>query len=238
MRVKTDESSKHFNVHKSLLDKYAPNLRIDKTEDGTMTATVYTTTNSLEVFLNWMYTAETPGDMPDVLDEVELFIPAIALGRMEECVEFADRMLDELIERMAIDGGYFPLDKIIEAAKVFEDGSGPFRFLIDFFIHREPINCGGQFQSVSEALSNVENYLFIHELAKKICEKRNFELKHCDDVFDKVVVSGFFAYKAAEVEDNIREGGPWEDDRCQYHYHTELGLPCYNLKRRKQSSRH
>lgn len=83
-------------------------------------------------------------------------------------------------------------------------------------------------------LEKAEHDEFTMHLANRTCAETGTEepagLASID--FHKVLFSGNFAARAHRGEEfPRRKVYPWEKDRCQYHRHTELGLPCYRSKR-------
>jgi hypothetical protein len=234
--LKCIDSGTIFNVHESLLRNSAPDLDIQQRFDEFLSAEVGSMDDAVEIFVNWIYTRETPGDFASVMDEVNLFIPAHALGREVGCVVFMDVMLDELINRMTSDSGHFQIDEIIKASGDFEEHSGGWNFLIDLFVQRSPLDCGDQLTSIYKALSNAEDHEFLSELARRICEDTGVPVPDAtdDQEFSKMLISGFFAARIHAHdpnEDYPDTPYPRTENICQNHRHTELGLPCYRRQR-------
>ena len=237
VRLVACPSGKHFNVHRSLLSEQAPNLVIHNCVNGDLQSYPTTAPDVLEIFAKWVYTGGIPVIAPgDIGNVIKLFIAAHHLGRELGCIGFMDTMLSKLIERLTANNGPFPLDDMINAfASEFARGSGGWNFAIHFLYSMNMLNCGNELASAYLALENVESEEFLTDLAGTIATLRNSNLP--DDLGDpdlnNMIISGWFAHREyhGSVDGSIygsssRASYPWYSGKCQYHHHTELGLPC------------
>lgn len=199
--------------------------------DGTFQAVINSSEESLNIFGSWLYTrTNLHHSIGPISSIVSTLLSACALGRETGCVNFEDYMMDEFIDRMDKYDGYFPLNEFIEESSRFESTSRSWKFMIDYLLHKHPLNCGDDLASVYRALNNAYHYDFMIDLARKICCVKDINVPQEIDDADlyQLVITGYFAAKHYEEEKRPTiDLYPWNKDRCQYHRHRELYLPCY-----------
>lgn len=82
-----------------------------------------------------------------------------------------------------------------------------------------------------DELCEISKDTFIVEAASEIADRASrFNKGDFDDPdYCKIIISGYCEARRNERRPQADEL-PWSQDKCQYHYHTELGLPCHASK--------
>lgn len=238
VRVTDLNSTNFFNVHKSLLTEHAPHVFIREWEDGKLSATIQSKVpaSTVEIFVNWLYTRETPADIPPNAT-FETLLPVIRLAS-DICgrdTDFPDVILDRLIDQMVSHAGHFSVNQIIDAAAECLGDSEPWEFFLDFLVHSETVHYENDLASVYKALEELGHDPIVIDLAAKICKKKEIDDPGNLDDLDlcKMIMCGFFAARESEggTARPLKQAFPWETDRCRFHRHTVWDLPCCTIKR-------
>ena len=91
--------------------------------------------------------------------------------------------------------------------------------------------------STSKVLSRVEDEHIFKELSERILATKGMkDMSMGDDLeSSKMLISDFI--NARDIRGDVKVGVlHWERDKCQFHLHTELGLPCYAAKEKEKQS--
>ena len=212
-----------------MLSDAAPNLKIQTDKQNILYAYVDADYQIVREFANWLYTAEIDNQIP-FQSLPEFRGKGIGLGRAVGCVNYMDTMLDQFME-LLYDLNPFSLNEVINPlVEEFPRDTEGWRLAIDYTIYCK-VGCADNCWIYDE-LRRISNEDFVIDVATGIRE----EISSCDWVGDKsdpeyckVIVSGYCEQKRSK-NDQRDENLPWVQDKCQYHRHTELGLPCYVAK--------
>lgn len=181
-------------------------------------------------FAVWLYTGKVSKDpsCPGPYEELEVSMAAHHTGSSVGCVNYMDAALDHIIDDLTNRKDWCYIWKIESTfTNEFAPGSGSGQFLIDCMLH---FPVGVEDLRAHVDLQAVENPQFLSEVAQRICEaKRVSGLGRLEDTkLCKMIIAGFNEEK--RDEEILGDELPWNQDRCQYHRHTELGLPCYEVE--------
>lgn len=249
VRVGCNEPDRYFNIHRGLLVEHAPGITFKRDRSSAQwTAKIGTSFKALTSFAQWLYTGEPAkidfkrvqtedgqgrGDAEDIEDALAMH----ALGREVECVGFMDAVLDQLIDQINQSIYTYCVDDIFKAfLNEFEDDSGGGNFAVDYLVHFRRLGCGKKDCKLYAEIEEIDDEDYLKAVARRSLQAKGIEANA--DISDfqicKLIVVGLS--EAKEWADRVSVGiehpaYPWEEDRCQYHHHTELGLPCYKAKR-------
>jgi hypothetical protein len=159
-------------------------------------------------------------------------LEACTLGRVIGSIDYMDASLDVVISWIVSHGDEIFLYEVLNAFTAeFPNGSAGRKFAIDFVFHNGHwlgTTAANVHRSKYDHLSEVEDEAVVTQLARKVMGITG--LKVADDSAthqtNMMLVGRFF--DARDYTDDFDLGScPWEENKCQYHCHTELGLPCY-----------
>jgi hypothetical protein len=141
-----------------------------------------------------------------------------------------DASLGVAINEVVSQGGFIYLSELLNAfVAKFPSGSAGRKFVLDFILHKGHwVGSGLVPRSKYEDLDEVEDGEVVTALADMVMEVT--EIKVIGDTatqeVKKMLVAGFLEAKLyTDYFDLVV--CPWEEDKCQYHRHAEIGLPCY-----------
>lgn len=234
VEVISNSSGESLNIHRALILKHAPQhqLKDDLFSEEASNTFVTAPFSAIRTFAHWLYTDEGPvfGDQIHPR-EIEDALAAHGLGEAVGCVDFMDTVLDAIIHRMTSRSGIGCIDFVADIFRDrFKSGSGGYQFLVDYLTHCDWPGCGRRECSLAQEIDQLGDEELLTEVARATLRAQDFEVGQ--DVlkpeYCKMVISGSISLRG--VEDLKVRGGkefPWGNDRCQYHRHSELGLPCY-----------
>lgn len=190
---------------------------------------------TIHEFATWLYTGAITEDS-DVYssgyEAFEFFMGQNQLAKQLDCTAFMDLTLDLMMERAIRSEGFLcSLEIVNPLLETYPAGSGGWRLALDYVIY---IKLGCNDCPMTDEIRRIQNSHFITQLAHKILEKQGLDPEeHCDDTtsqdYYKGLITGYFVGNGNNGDEAAR-AFPWNHDRCQYHRHTELGLPCYASK--------
>ena len=222
-------SRKVFNVHRSLLVKNAPKLKIEADYDGTLHANINAEQEDyLTDFLYWLYTGELDAETVWSNDGEELTgrLATHGLARKVGCIEYMDEVFDHIINLVSMSEDRFGVDEVVNAITChFEPGSGGWRFGIDYAVYnRYP---GRKQDNLYDEMSDIKDNVVLKEIVTKLCQAADWSQPTTfDPEFCIVLISGSCEARCSYGDFEALQP-PWELSKCWYHRHTELGLPCY-----------
>jgi hypothetical protein len=235
-----NDSAEIFKIYEPLLKNNTRFLRIDYDAAGQPTDKVDASSEAFHCFTQWLYRGITLRDFVCDSEDVnhgELshgkLIAALDTHRLSEtvgCFDFMDMILDGIIDGLPASNTVCSSVLIKAFAKSCAFHSGGSKLAIDILLHTWREECGVECAD-RWGLGNVNDHALVTELARKILAFKGYGVPEDIEKPDycEMVIVGF-------LEANRRKGGdeaanlPWSRDRCQYHRHRELGLPCYKEK--------
>ena len=239
MHIACKGTNKTIQIHKTLLVEYVPDLEIRRNDTNkTWSAHSGARYEALETFVRWLYTGKISG-LQDGISEDWHFFDAHALGRKVGCVDFMDAILDAIIREVNFDRAYLTTDEVLNAFSAeFPPDSAGRKFSVDFVFHISGLGSDVRDESIYTELSRVEDAGLIAELARKVSAFTGLKLSEDLDKnlqINKMLISGFVDGKehGNDLEEDMCDKidtFPWTANECQYHHHTEVGLPCYKKK--------
>ena len=143
-----------------------------------------------------------------------------------QCVAFQDAALDILMNELVCPD-YDVADIFSHFLEVFEDGSAGRQYAVDFFVY----GMTSLRPSTYEGLELIDDPDFVGAVAREICKYQKIDVSPEwleSQENSMMIVMGYLGMR--EYDDKFGKGNrDWDADRCKYHRHTELGLPCYAL---------
>ena len=225
----TCNSGRCFIIHQTVLDN-APNLKIYSGSDGSLHANVDASPEAVEAFAQWLYTGTMPEPANcDDSSNIDYILEAHALGRTIGSVDFMDTSLDFAIGKVLLSGNFVYYHEILNAFTAeFSTGSAGRKFTIDFALRVKVFGSEIYYRSTYADLGEVDDEEVITELVRRVMDVTGFRVTDNTRTHEikTMLISGFFDARDFTCDFDLG-ARPWEEDKCQYHRHTELGLPCY-----------
>ena len=196
-----------------------------------LTASVETSVAKFEAFAFWLYTGKTPefDRNPENLNIGPVFA-AHAVGRDLGSVAFMDVILDIAIDLTFNAAEHLSIAQILEPfGGEFPRYSGGRKFAMDFVLLYPHLGENKVSKDDYKDVYSIGDTEMVKDMCCAVSKAKGVVLAEdtVDPEYATMLLAGFLAEKSFHEPLVYREY-PWQTDKCRYHRHTELGLPCYS----------
>ncbi|KAK3716348.1 hypothetical protein LTR37_006498 [Vermiconidia calcicola] len=235
--VRCTGSDTIFNIHENLLVQLpAPEPFLAAKKIGTV-LDIDLPSQGFKHFAHWLYDGKLDDHGKHYDTGMMELISAHNVGRRLGCVGFRDVVLDGIIAvlRTMEDEGETSLEYFMdEWLQEFPSGAFGRRLLIDWMIYNTGCRISIPWEDHHPFRFLIEdgNADFVKDFARQalIAQGKEDFLMVAEDVeLSMLLVLGFLDKQFHTGYPHMTKGA-WAESPCKYHYHRELGRPCYKAE--------